>query len=82
MTYVQRKEMVQHLDSDVVKLIKDQNRLNSSHVIQKAVESVPTDFIGIIQRSSNGQVKVANLSPFDHTSTDKIRKWKRKISVA
>ena len=54
MTYGQQKEMVQHLDGNVDKVIKDQNGI---HVIQKAVESVPTDLIGFIPRSFSGQVK-------------------------
>lgn len=54
MTYSQQQEMVQQLDGSVIKLIKDQN---GNHVIQKAVESVPSELIGFIPRAFLGQVQ-------------------------
>ena len=79
MTYGQQKDIVQHLDGNVVKLIKDQN---GNHVIQKAVESVPSDLIGFIPRSFSGQVKYQFFALCSLSSTDKTGKHdKSNVSV-
>jgi mRNA-binding protein PUF3 len=50
----QQAELVKELESDVVKVVKDQN---GNHVVQKVIEVVPRRYIGFIMDCLKGQVR-------------------------
>ena len=49
----QQAELVRELESDVLKIVKDQN---GNHVVQKIIELVPRQYIGFIMDCFKGRV--------------------------
>lgn len=57
----QQAELVKELEADVLKCVKDQN---GNHVVQKAIERVPTEHIQFIIEAFRGQVHVLATHPY------------------
>ncbi|KAK9269332.1 hypothetical protein L1049_001103 [Liquidambar formosana] len=57
----QKTNLVHELDGHVMKCVRDQN---GNHVIQKCIESVPTDKIGFIISAFRGQVASLSTHPY------------------
>jgi mRNA-binding protein PUF3 len=57
----QQAELVEELQADVLKCVKDQN---GNHVVQKAIERVPTEHIQFVIDAFRGQVHVLATHPY------------------
>lgn len=57
----QKAQLVRELDGHVMRCVRDQN---GNHVIQKCIESVPTEKIGFIISAFRGQVAVLSMHPY------------------
>lgn len=57
----QQAELVRELQPDILKCVKDQN---GNHVIQKAIERVPTEHIQFIIEAFKGQVHTLATHPY------------------
>jgi mRNA-binding protein PUF3 len=57
----QQAELVEELQADVLKCVKDQN---GNHVVQKAIERVPTEHIQFVIEAFGGQVHVLATHPY------------------
>lgn len=57
----QQAELVQELRADILKAVKDQN---GNHVVQKAIERVPTEHIQFVIDAFRGQVHVLATHPY------------------
>ena len=57
----QQAELVEELQIDVLKCVKDQN---GNHVVQKAIERVPTEHIQFVIEAFRGQVNILATHPY------------------
>jgi len=57
----QQAELVEELQIDVLKCVKDQN---GNHVVQKAIERVPTEHIQFVIEAFKGQVNILATHPY------------------
>jgi len=57
----QQAELVEELQVDVLKCVKDQN---GNHVVQKAIERVPTEHIQFVIEAFKGQVHILATHPY------------------
>lgn len=57
----QQAELVEELQVDVLKCVKDQN---GNHVVQKAIERVPTEHIQFVIEAFKGQVNILATHPY------------------
>lgn len=57
----QKVQLVHELDGHVMRCVRDQN---GNHVIQKCIESIPTEKIGFIISAFHGQVATLSMHPY------------------
>ena len=57
----QKAQLVRELDGHVMRCVRDQN---GNHVIQKCIESVPTERIEFIISAFRGQVATLSMHPY------------------
>ena len=57
----QKAQLVRELDGHVMRCVRDQN---GNHVIQKCIESIPTEKIGFIISAFRGQVAILSMHPY------------------
>lgn len=57
----QKVEVVGELDGHVLRCVRDQN---GNHVIQKCIESIPTEKIGFVISAFQGQVATLSMHPY------------------
>lgn len=57
----QKAQLVRELDGHIMRCVRDQN---GNHVIQKCIESIPTEKIGFIISAFHGQVAVLSMHPY------------------
>jgi hypothetical protein len=57
----QKAQLVRELDGHVMRCVRDQN---GNHVIQKCIESVPTEKIGFIISAFRGHVATLSMHPY------------------
>ncbi|KAB1204274.1 hypothetical protein CJ030_MR8G009062 [Morella rubra] len=57
----QKAQLVRELDGHIMRCVRDQN---GNHVIQKCIESIPTEKIGFIISAFRGQVAVLSMHPY------------------
>lgn len=57
----QKSRLVKELDGHVTRCVRDQN---GNHVIQKCIESIPSDRVHFIISSFRGQVATLSMHPY------------------
>lgn len=57
----QKAQLVRELDGHVMRCVRDQN---GNHVIQKCIESIPTEKIGFIISAFRSQVATLSMHPY------------------
>jgi hypothetical protein len=57
----QKARLVHELDGHVMRCVRDQN---GNHVIQKCIESIPTEKIAFIISAFHGQVATLSMHPY------------------
>ena len=57
----QKAQLVRELDGNIMRCVRDQN---GNHVIQKCIESIPTNKIGFILSAFRGQVANLSMHPY------------------